>query len=337
MSPADTPDRDEDLVDLLAELETTLTELRGELQTGGRDASEPSDRRNSPDRRDTSDRRPAPDRRRDRSALPRPPSVSELFRFTEQYTLPTLISTLEATIRALELLRGTLRLLDGRSALDDADRRGRSSAARLGDGVAGVGREAVSGVERALSELETALSESEVPNERAGDDLLGEVRSLSAEISERLDTAQDGSQRRSGSQRDQDRPNQGTPGVSERNVDAVTIEVTDSDEMGHDTDDGEAERDPEADDEAERHPEVDIDAELESIRHEVRGTDEPSEPDGDERAGESGTDADPSGDVTEARGDADGDNGSGGHDTTGATSDDTDHVETDDDTEDPDA
>ena len=339
MSPADSPDRDEDLADLLAELETTLTELREELRADGRDAPDRLDRRttsNQPDRRDISDRRrPAPDRRRARSALPRPPSVSELFRFTEQYTLPTLISTLEATIRALELLRGMLRLFDGRSAFDGADRRGRSSAARLSDGVAGVGREAVSGVERALSELETVLSESDVPSERAGDDLLGDVRALSAEISERLDAAQDGSRRRGGSPRDRDRPDRGTTESADGNTDAVTIEVTDGDEAGHEPDDDdEMMRDPELDDETEHQPTVDIDAELESIRHEVRGTDEPGQPGGDERAGASGTDADRSGDVTEERGDADGDNdGSGGNDATGATSDETDDRDESEDTD----
>jgi hypothetical protein len=136
MSPADTPDRDEDLADLLAELETTLTELRGELQVEGREAPGRSGNRESTDRADgraASDRRRARDRRRDRSVLPRPPSVSELLRFTEQYTLPTLISTLEAAIQALELLRGTLRLVDGRSAARTAGagRRPRGSATAL--------------------------------------------------------------------------------------------------------------------------------------------------------------------------------------------------------------
>ena len=312
MSPADTPDRDEDLADLLTELETTLTELRGELQAGGRDATGRSDNRESakqPDRRAATDRQRARDRRRDRSALPRPPSVSELFRFTEQYTLPTLISTLEATIRALELLRGTLRLVDGRSAFDDGDRRRRSSAARLGDGVAGVGREAVSGVERTLAELETALSESDIPDERAGDDLLGEARALSAEITDRLNAAQEESQRRSGSQRDQ--PDREGDSASDRDSDAVTIEVTDGDGAGRhpDTDD-EADHETDAGDGAERHPAVDIDAELESIRHEVRGTDGSGDSDGKDNGTSGGSDA------------TDGDDrGSGGSDATDAAGD----------------
>ena len=337
MSPADTPDRDEDLADLLAELETTLTELRGELRAGGRNAPDPLDRRGSPDRpdrRDTPERRSAPDRRRDRSGLPRPPSVSELFRFTEQYTLPTLISTLEATIRALELLRGTLRLVDGRSAFDDADRRGRSSTARLGDGVAGVGREAVSGVERALSELEAALSESDIPNERAGDDLLGEARALSAEITDRLDAAQEGSRRRSDSPRDREQPGRGAADTPDRGSDAVTIEVTDSDGGGHETDaDDGGGHETDADAGAERHPEVDIDAELESIRHEVRGTDGSGESEGDETGGDSGAAGDRNGseEATEesggTAGDGHDDDGSGGSDATDAATDDRDDTD----------
>ena len=280
MSPANTPDRDEELADLLADLEATLTELRSELRAGGRDASDRPGRREAPNRSDRGDasgpRQPATDRRRSAPDLPRPPSVSEVVRFTEQYTLPTLISTLEATVRALELLRGTLRLLDGRSAFDGADRRGRSSAARLGDGVAGVGREAVSGVDRALSELETALSESEIPDDRAGDDLLGEVRALSAEISDRLDAAQGGPGDGDGPRREGATPGGGTAGGADRESGAVTIEVTDGAETAHETD--------ASDERAANRPEVDVEAELESIRHEVRGRDDSADSHEDDSA-----------------------------------------------------
>ena len=309
MSPADTPDRDEELADLLADLEATLTELRSELRAGGRDASDRRGRPEPPNRPDRDDasgrRRPAADRRRNTPDLPRPPSVSEVFRFTEQYTLPTLISTLEATVRALELLRGTLRVLDGRSAFDGADRRGRSSAARLGDGVAGVGREAVSGVDRALSELETALSESEIPDDRAGDELLGEVRALSAEISDRLGAAQGGRRDGYGPRRERDAPGRGTGGGSDRESGAVTIEVTDREETAHETDAG--------DERAANRPEVDVEAELESIRHEVRGRDGTTDSDGDpadsggDPAGSGGDPAGSDGDALGGEPAADGD------------------------------
>ena len=158
---SDKPDRDrnEDLSELLDDLGATLAELRSELQQGER-----------PDnRRDTTARRTRRDRPGAGSGLPRPPSVSDLLGFTEQYTLPTIISTLEATIRALELLRGSLRLVnpDGSAVEPASDRRTDSTAARLGSGAADVGQGAVSGVERALSELEAALAESNVPRDRA--------------------------------------------------------------------------------------------------------------------------------------------------------------------------
>jgi len=53
---------------------------------------------------------------RDRGVAPgpAPPTPRELLRFSEQYTIPTLIALLESGIRSLELLRATLRLLDGR-------------------------------------------------------------------------------------------------------------------------------------------------------------------------------------------------------------------------------
>ena len=245
-------DRDEELPELLDDLETTLADLRSELR-----------REPAPDRRGEAPSRTRRDRAGRRSDLPRPPSVSDLLGFTEQYTLPTLIATLEAAIRALELLQGTLRLVNpDRSAVEPADRGGDSSASRLGSGAAGVGRGAVSGVERALSELETALAASDAPNDRASDELLGEVRDLSAEVRARLDAARDAG---AAGQRDAERAPRRDPPESTRDADGVAIEVTGSD----DGDDPE----PGNDRGEEDRPEVDVEAELESIRHEVRGTD----------------------------------------------------------------
>ena len=253
---SDPADRDADLPELLDDLEATLAELRTELREEAG-----SVRRESPARRSRRDRRPAPD-------LPRPPSVSEVLRFTEQYTLPTLISTLEATIRALELLRGTLRVIDpDRSAFEaSAGRGGASTASRLGSGAVGVGREAISGVERALSELEAALADANVPEDRASSELLGEARELSAEVRERLDAAQAAG----GADRGDRRRDAGESGRRDTAPDSgaggVAIEVTDGDDP--------SDSDTDADDRGdEDRPEVDIDAELESIRHEVRGAD----------------------------------------------------------------
>ncbi|GGJ15875.1 hypothetical protein GCM10008995_27190 [Halobellus salinus] len=302
MSP-DPPDPDEDLPELLDDLEATLAELRTELQD------------ETPDRRDPPIQRGRRGRTGRDSAFPRPPSVSELLGFTEQYTLPTLISTLEATIRALELLRGTLRALDpDRSTLGESGRkRGTSTASRLGRDAAGIGRDAVSGVERALSELDAALAESDVPDDRASSELLDEARGLSAEVRDRLDTAQ-GTADRGGRQGDEvDRPAGAGPNARSSGVE---IEVT-GDGHAPETD---------ADDRArEDRPEVDVEAELKSIRHEVRGddgadaADEAATGDHSASAGESDGDApdgaDRTGDVPDGAdrtGDApDGDGGEG--------------------------
>ncbi len=292
-------DRDEDLPELLDDLEATLSDLRSELR-----------RESAPDRRDA----PTPRRRRDRrdvdSGRPRPPSVSELLGFTERYTIPTLIATLEATIRALELLRGTLRLVnpDGSAVEPASDRRTDSTAARLGSGAADVGRGAVSGVERALSELEAALAESNVPRDRASEELLGEIRDLSTEVRARLDGATGaGDADRGGRRRDADRAgSQGSEGASD--PDGVSIEVTDADGAddrsgagGSNAGDGRAAGDA---------PEVDVEAELASIRREVRGGDGVAAADAGSDVSRADRDGASAGD--DADSDADGDAGSDG-------------------------
>jgi hypothetical protein len=252
-------DRDEDLPELLDDLEATLSDLRSELR-----------RESASDHRDAPARRRRRDRRGVGSERPRPPSVSELLGFTERYTIPTLIATLEATIRALELLRGTLRLVnpDGSAVEPASDRRTDSTAARLGSGAADVGRGAVSGVERALSELEAALAESNVPRDRASEELLGEIRDLSAEVRARLDDARGaGDADRGGRRGDTDRAG-GRSSEGASDPDGVSIEVTDADDgsgVG-----GSSAGDARADEDA---PEVDVEAELASIRREVRGGD----------------------------------------------------------------
>ncbi|SEG52043.1 DUF7547 family protein [Halobellus limi] len=307
MPPAD---RDDDLRDLVDELEATLTDLRGELREGGSGEGGRSD-----PVRDRAGRRAGP-ARRSVPERPRPPSLSELFRFTEQYTLPTLIATLETAIQSLELLRGVLRLADPeRSAFDPENRSGRSSAARMTDGVAGVGRGAVTGVERALSELQTALSESELPEDEPARDLLEDARRLSEEVSERLAEASGERERgRSGSRRASNAG--GTPGGRSA-ADAsggsgpVEIEVTDAglgaedettDEEGDDGSDSGRRDDGVADDA----PEVDVEAELASIKEEVEpraGRGGAAEDAGGEAAEEAGDNADEAGDDADKSGD----------------------------------
>ncbi|MFC6754756.1 hypothetical protein ACFQEU_15015, partial [Halorubrum tibetense] len=115
MSSRDRP-RDDDLEERLDELEDVLSRLRADLRASERDGRRRSGSGPSTPRRGRDDdpRRTGP-RRTDSPRtpdLPRPPRLSELVRFTEQYTIPTVIALLETTIKSLKLVQGTLRLLD---------------------------------------------------------------------------------------------------------------------------------------------------------------------------------------------------------------------------------
>lgn len=268
-------DPDDDLAALLADLDRTLGDLRDELEereSDGRDRNGRTDdrdggRRGGPTarqaerygyrRRERGDRSDADGRDR---PLPRPPSLGEMLRFTEEYTIPTVISMLEATVRSLELLRSALRLVDPqRSAFDDGDRR-RSTTDRLA--ATTMGREALSGVDRAIDDLRDALSG--LPEEEESRSIVTDARDLMGEIEARIDEAErererskygyrerEESGREHGNRRDRDRAGGNGRG---RREESRTIDVTDEDDE-------------------EESPRVDVDAELASIRKEVRGDD----------------------------------------------------------------
>jgi hypothetical protein len=170
-SPGRARDRDdEDLAALVSELERTLRTLRTEL-----------------DGREGGERRIGRGPRRDSPPLPRPPSPREVLRFTESYTIPTVVSLLEAAIRGLELLAATIRLLDGRDprgpGSDDGNRMLDVSGAAA-DRAAETGRAALERVDDALAELQRSYEgEPEDPTARR---LLADARELRAEIDERL-------------------------------------------------------------------------------------------------------------------------------------------------------
>ena len=139
-------DRDDrDLRELLDDLDETLGTLRTELDDDGG---------------------------RGRERRPRPPTVGELVRFTEEYTIPTTIAVLEASVAALELLRGLLRLAapDGRE-----ERR-----------LEGASDAALGGVERTLSELRRTLREVDLPADPETRDVVTEARDLTAAVERRL-------------------------------------------------------------------------------------------------------------------------------------------------------
>jgi hypothetical protein len=144
------PERDDDpdLETLLAELERTLTDLQAAV---GEDAT----------------------RRR------RPPTPTEILRFTEEYTLPTLVALLETTVRSLELLRAVLRLADPERSLEDRLR----EEADAPD---------VTTLRSALTDLRSALTDPDLPEGTAGGAVIREARDLTAEIDERLDESTGG-------------------------------------------------------------------------------------------------------------------------------------------------
>lgn len=278
MAPRRDGSRDEDLADLLDDLAATLSDLRREL-----DAREETERRGPTAReRERYGYRPPPadrgrdpergrDRRGDPSA-PRPPSVGELLRFTEEYTIPTVIALLETTIRSLELLRGVIRLADpGRSALDDG-RGGRTAAERLG--ASRLGRDAFSTLDSALSDLSGTLTDADLPEDETSRSILEDARGLIAEIEARVDESERTRRRTD----DVSRPGRGgRSGKSsvDGGSDPVRIDVTDAEAEGDGEsgveegpgENGESDGDATGDD----RPRVDVEAELESIRREVRG------------------------------------------------------------------
>ncbi|EMA58903.1 hypothetical protein C470_11392 [Halorubrum distributum JCM 13561] len=243
--------RDDDLEERLDELEDVLGELRADLR----------------------------ETERDRRGPPRPPRLSELVRFTEQYTIPTIIALLETTIKSLELLQGTLRLADpGRSVAEGAE--------GAGDRLADVRDGATAGLSRSLSELRTALSEADLPEEAASRSIIADARDLTAEIESRIDEgrreADAARDRRLGRDRDESRSDENPPrneGGADRDddTDPVQIHVTDPDEDAED-----AASEGEAAEDADDPPEVDVESELESIKRQIDGDE--VEPDAGENA-----------------------------------------------------
>ena len=212
-------DRDE-LEQRLTELESTLTELRRELH---------EERRRTP---------------------PKPPSLGELLRFTEQYTIPTVIALLEATIQSLELLRRTLRLADPERAVREES----ETARRRLDSV---GAEASGQLAGALAELRTALSEADLPENPESRRLIDDARDLTGEIEGRLRDAEQAVR----DQQDRQRRDRTADRQAADRDRGVMIDVTDAADGSPDGDEAE-----EPDDES---PRVDVESELESIKDEL--------------------------------------------------------------------
>jgi len=142
---------DEDLAVLLADLERTLTDLRSAIDD---------------------------DVRSGRGRRRRPPTPGEILRFTEEYTLPTIIALLEATVRSLELLRAVLRLAGPRPT-DDT----------LRERLSGRSGPETAALRDALAELRDALTGADLPEESAARSVLTDARELTEEIDDRLEAA----------------------------------------------------------------------------------------------------------------------------------------------------
>lgn len=136
---------------LLADLERTLTDLREAVDEDVRGELRP--------------------RRR-------PPTPREILRFTEEYTLPTAIALLEATVQSLELLRAVLRLVGPGSTADDVRDRLRARRGPETDAL-----------RDALADLRDALTGADLPEDSAAGSILVDARELTAEIDSRLDEA----------------------------------------------------------------------------------------------------------------------------------------------------
>jgi len=251
--------REDELEERLDELEDVLGELRRDLE----------------------------ETERERRGPPRPPSLSDLVRFTEQYTIPTVIALLETTIKSLELLRGTLRLADPGRGLGDG-----ATADRFAD----VREGASAGLARSLAELRTALSEADLPEEAASRSIIADARDLTAEIESRIeegrreaDTARrqtprddsrggrsDRTPEAGGRETDDRDAGRGRDGGSPGGDRGVRIDVTDPDAEPEDDAGSEGHDEPE-DDPA---PEVDVESELESIKRQI-----------DDEAGDAGEEA----------------------------------------------
>lgn len=212
---------DEELADLLADLRETLDALEGELG-GGR-------------------------RRR------RPPTFGEVLRFTEEYTIPTLIAILRANIRLLELFRRTLRLADPGRAAREESATARDRASDLsGQAVDRLSGKAADRLSESLAELQRALAETDLPENPEARSVIEDARELSAEIERRLSE----------------------PGADPRADEGggVTIAVNEEEESPDEgTELGERTESDEAvgDDAGGDGVEVDVEAELESIKDEL--------------------------------------------------------------------
>ncbi|WP_336135847.1 DUF7547 family protein [Natronomonas amylolytica] len=229
------PEAGEDLADAAADLADTLEALRAELR-------EPP---------------------RGPLGLPRPPSPGELLALTERYTIPALVSTLETSIRLLELLAAAIRLAQGRSV--DPDTEARLSASEFAvsgsregvDRLAAASRTTLERLDDALADLQAATTDG-TPRNPEAERLLEQARQLRAEVDDRLAEIESA-----------ERPEAETAERTAIDVDSEA-ETEDTDEPARGTAATEEADETAAD-------AVDIDAELASLKEDVDADDDGEE------------------------------------------------------------
>jgi hypothetical protein len=139
---------EQDLSDLVGELARTTEQLRDELDADG--------------------------------PRLRPPTPSELLRFTTEVTIPAIILALETNVRALRLLQRTLQFASGR----EPETGGTSKSGQARARAEALGRETLDRLDDALADLQDALA-GRPPDDEARE-LLEETRALRAEVDQRL-------------------------------------------------------------------------------------------------------------------------------------------------------
>lgn len=223
--------QDDDLDELLEDLSVTLSELQDAL------ADEEYQ-----------------DRPRQKHRLPSP---SRFLRFTEEHTIPTLISLLETNIRALKLFQGLLRLINGR------DSGSASEPIRDNQRVRKTGRRTLDTLDNALSDLQGAL-EGE-PTDSEARTLLDDARLLREEIDARLTGHDSRRERDYSDDRDQNQNQNQNRAQEDDGVVTIDVEDADADEGDETTDNGNTST------------EVNVDDELDTIKRELQDDDDQEE------------------------------------------------------------
>lgn len=239
--------QDDDLDELLSDLSGTLSELQDVL---------------------------AEEEYQGRTRRPRRlPSPSRFLRFTEEHTIPTLISLLETNIRALKLFQGLLRLVNGRDSGHPSD----SEPLRDDRRVRRTGQRTLDTLDSALSDLQGAL-EGE-PTDSEARTLLDDARSLREEIDARI-AGHDSKRNRSHSdERDRDQNQNQNRDRAQEDDGVITIDVKDPD-----ADDGDETTDNGAnnDNSTSTSTEVNVDDELDTIKRELQDDDDQDDDDQEE-------------------------------------------------------